>query len=125
VISGQIRCSPARHPALPPKQSSDYQVEVGGEIRLAGRSRARCRAQHKQATSRQRPQIPSDQVAQAAPDPVSNHGGADPAANDEANPGGIRLLGAHEQLTGYQWPSRLAAAVLRRLEVGLAAHPRC
>jgi hypothetical protein len=64
-------------------------------------------------------------VAQAAPDPVSNHGGAHPAAYDEANPGGIRLLGPHQQLAGHQRPSRLAAAVLRRLEVGLAAHPRC
>jgi len=58
---------------LPPKQSSDYQVEVGGEIRLAGRSRARRGADYKQATSRQQPQVPAREVPQPPPDRIPNH----------------------------------------------------
>jgi hypothetical protein len=55
---------------LPPKQSSEYQVEVGGKISLAGRRRARRGADYKQATSRQQPQIPAGEVTQPPSDRI-------------------------------------------------------
>jgi hypothetical protein len=55
---------------LPPKQRSDYQVEVGGKIRLAGHRRARRGAHYKQATSRQQPQVPTDNVPQPPSDRI-------------------------------------------------------
>jgi len=58
---------------LPPKQCSDYQVEVGGKIRLAGFSSARRSADYKQATSRQQPQVPAGEVPQPPSDCISDH----------------------------------------------------
>jgi len=70
---------------LPPKQSSDYQVEVGGKIRLARSSCARCSAQYKQATSRQRPQVPAGKMPEPSADPITDHSAADFASDDEAD----------------------------------------
>jgi len=42
-------------PTLPPKQSADYQVEFGGEIRLACGSGPGIGTHHQQATFRKRP----------------------------------------------------------------------
>jgi hypothetical protein len=74
---------------LPPKQSSDYQVEVGGEIRLAGRGRARRGADYKQATSRQHPQVPSGEVPQPPSHSISDHRRAHSPADDETNARGL------------------------------------
>jgi hypothetical protein len=72
AVAGQKPGSLARHPTLPPKQRSDYQVEVGGKIRLASLRGARARAQYKQATSRQRAEVPSGQVPKATFDLISH-----------------------------------------------------
>jgi hypothetical protein len=70
---------------LPPKQCSDYQVDVGGEIRLASRGRARRSAHYKQATSRQRAQVPTGEVPQPPPHLVPDHSRADRFAYHEAD----------------------------------------
>jgi hypothetical protein len=75
---------------LPPKQSSDYQVEVGGEIRLAGRGRAGRGADYKQATSRQQSQVPSGDVPEPSSDRISDNSRANRLADDKANARGLR-----------------------------------
>jgi hypothetical protein len=49
----------AQRPNLPPQQSSDYQVEIGGQIRLAYASGCRMRAQYEQATPGERGDPPA------------------------------------------------------------------
>jgi hypothetical protein len=114
----------ARHPTLPPKQRPDYQVDVGGKIRLASRSRARASAQYKQATSRQRLQITTGQMPQAPFHPVSHDCSAYLPADDEADQRRVTLIRLHEQVTRDQRPARPAAASCRRSEVGPPPHPR-
>jgi hypothetical protein len=75
---------------LPPKQCFEYQVEVGGNIRLAGRCRARRGADYKQATSRQQPQIPAGEVPQPPPDSIPDHRPAYRLADYEAHTRGLR-----------------------------------
>jgi hypothetical protein len=70
---------------LPPKQRSDYQVEVGGEIRLASHSRAWRSAHYKQATSRQAAQVPTGEVPQPPSYLVTDHCRADRLAYHEAD----------------------------------------
>ena len=54
-------------PTLPPKQSSDYQVEFGGEIRLACGGGPGIGTHHQQATFRKRPEVPAGQMSEPAP----------------------------------------------------------
>jgi hypothetical protein len=82
----------APHPNLPPKQRSDYQVEVGGEIRLAGRGRARCSAHYQQATPRQRTQVPAGEVTEPPLDRIPHHCRTHRPADDEADPGRILAI---------------------------------
>jgi len=108
---------------LPPQQCTNYQAQLSGQISLACSRRRGVSAQHKQATSRQRLQIPRDQVAQPPPDPVPNHGRPDGAAHDEADP---RRLGgdiSHEQVTDQQWAARPAALIDGSAELRPAPHP--
>jgi hypothetical protein len=70
---------------LPPKQRSDYQVEVGGEIRLASHGSARRSAHYKQATSGQRTQVPTGEMPQPPPHLITNHSRADRLAYHETN----------------------------------------
>ena len=117
---------PAKRPTLPPQQYAEYQVELGGEIRLACGRRPGIGAHHKQATSRKRPQIPAGQVTQPATDPVAHHRGAHGAAYHEPHPGRIIPAGAHQQVARQQWPARAAATPHRLGELRLTPHPgRC
>jgi hypothetical protein len=79
---------------LPPKQCSDYQVEFGGEIRLACGRGPGIRAYHQQATVRKRAQVPPGQMAQLTADPVAYDSTAHGAAHDEADPGRLMVTGA-------------------------------
>jgi len=110
---------------LPPKQSSDYQVEVGGKIRLARSSCARCSAQYKQATSRQRPQVPAGKMPEPSADPIADYGAADSAPHDETDK---RILagtgGLDEQMPRDERPTCPAPASRRRGEVSPPPHPR-
>jgi hypothetical protein len=117
---------PAKRPTLPPQQYAEYQVELGGEIRLACGRRPGIGAHHKQATSRKRPQIPAGQVTQPATDPVAHHRGAHGAAYHEPHPGRIIPAGAHQQVARQQRTTRAAATPDRLGELRLTPHPgRC
>jgi hypothetical protein len=83
---------------LPPKQCSDYQVEVGGEIRLAGRGRARRSAHYKKATSRQRTQVPTGEVPQPPSDFVTDHSRTDRLAYHEADVRWLLTIPLDEQV---------------------------
>jgi hypothetical protein len=111
-------------PTLPPKQSSDYQVEFGGEIRLACGSGPGIGTYHQQATFRKRPEIPAGQMSQLPPDPVAHDSAAHSAANHEADPGRLIVARPVEQMRREQLPSRAAAATDRRGEVRAPPHPR-
>jgi hypothetical protein len=122
-LPGQLRRSPARHPTLPPQQSSDYQADVSGEICLVRSGRTRCSTQHKQATSRQRLQIPAHQVPKSPTNPVSHHRRTDCLAHHKTNPGRPRIIPAHKQMPGNQRSSRPAASTGSGREVRASAHP--
>ena len=111
-------------PTLPPKQSSDYQVEVGGEIRLAGRCRARARAHYQQATSGQHCQIPAGQVPQPPPDLIPHYSRAYGPAHNKTDQRPVPGFRRYQQVPGYQRPAGPAAAPGRRLEVRPPPHPR-
>jgi hypothetical protein len=49
-----MRSSRVQRPNLPPEQSFDHQVQIGGEIGLACARGRRVRAHHEQATLRKR-----------------------------------------------------------------------
>jgi hypothetical protein len=108
---------------LPPKQRSDYQVEVGGEIRLASHGRARRSAHYKQATSGQRAQVPTGEVPQPPPHFVSHHSRADRLAYHEADTRRLAAVALDQQVPRDQRPSGPAAALNGRGEVGTPPHP--
>jgi len=109
-------------PALPPQQCAEYQVEIGGEVRLACGGRPGIGTYHKQATSRKRPQVPAGEVAEPPPDPVPHHGRADRSADHESHPGGLILAGANQQMAGQQRPPGPVTATGRR-ELRVPPHP--
>jgi hypothetical protein len=112
-------------PTLPPKQCSDYQVEFGGEIRLACGSGPGIGTYHQQATFRKRPEIPTGQMSKLTAHTVAYHGASHRAAHDEADPGRLIEARPAEQVRGDQLPSRTAAAAHRPSELGPPPHPRC
>src|ERR1700683_4014042 len=73
-------------PTLPPKQISDYQVEFGGEIRLACGGGPGVGTPHQQAAFRQRPEIPTGQMTKPALHPVPSHGASHGLADHKAHP---------------------------------------
>jgi hypothetical protein len=84
---------------LPPKQCSDYQVEVGGKIRLACRGGARRSAHYKQATSRQRPEIPAGEMAQPSAYSIPYHGRTHLLADNETDSRGFVRIIPDQQMT--------------------------
>jgi hypothetical protein len=97
-------------PTLPPKQISDYQVEFGGQFRLACGSGPGIGAHHQQATFRKRPEIPTGQMTQPASDFVAHDRTSHGLTHHEADPGGLAPVGLAEQVAGDQRPSRATAA---------------
>src|SRR5215831_17162184 len=111
---------------LPPKQCSDYQVEFGGEIRLACGGGPGIGTHHQQATFRKRPEIPAGQMTQPAPYLVAHHSAAHRPAHHEAYPRGLVVARLAEQVTGDQFPSGAAAAAYGPRELRALPHPcRC
>jgi len=108
---------------LPPKQRIDYQVEFGGEIRLACGRGLGISTQHKQATSRQAPQIPTGQMPKLPPDPIARHGRANSAAYNEADLGRLAAAAAAQKVTGEQRPTSAAATADSLGELGPPPHP--
>jgi hypothetical protein len=112
-------------PTLPPKQCSDYQVEFGGEIRLACGSGPGIGTYHQQATFRKRPEIPAGQMSKLTAHTVAHHSASHSAAHDEADPGRLIVARPAEQVRGDQLPTCAAPAARRRRELGPPPHPRC
>jgi hypothetical protein len=56
--AGRLTWSSAQRPNLPPQQRGYHQVKFGGEIHLARGRGLWIGSDHKQATSRQRVQVP-------------------------------------------------------------------
>jgi len=124
--SPAVLSSPTQCPTLPPQQCAEYQVELGGEIRLACGRRLRVGAYHKQATSRKRPQVPAGKVTKPAADPITHYRRAHAAAYHKAHPGRIIPPRARQQVTGKQRPARAPAAADGRGELRAPPHPgRC
>jgi hypothetical protein len=96
-------------PTLPPKQISDYQVEFGGEIRLACGSGPGISAHHQQATFRKRPEIPAGYMTQPASHLIAHDSTSHGLTHHEADPGGLVAAWLAEQVAGDQLPSRAAA----------------
>ena len=96
----------AQRPNLPPQQSSDNQVKIGGQIRLACASGCRMGAQHEQATPGKRGEPPAHQFPEPSLYPVANHRRANRTANNKA------YLRHRQYLSGYRQrrQGRLAAA---------------
>jgi hypothetical protein len=74
-------------PTLPPKQSLEHQVELGGQIRLACGSGPGTGAHHQQATFRKRLQIPAGQMTEPAPHFITNHSATYGTVHHESDPG--------------------------------------
>ena len=104
-----VPCWSPQRLTLPPKQRFDYQVEVGGEIRLACGRTPRIGAYHQQATFRKRPQVPAGQMAQLAAHPVAGDCVAHGATHHEADPGRIIVIGADKQVSRQRRPASPAA----------------
>jgi len=73
-----------QRPNLPPQQSSESQVKIGGKIRLACASGRRMRTQYEQATSGKRGDSPAHQLPEPSLHPVANYRRADRTANNQA-----------------------------------------
>ena len=111
---------------LPPKQCCYYQVEFGGEIRLACGSGRGIGTHHQQATFRKRPEIPAGQMTQPAADLVAHHSAPHGPAHHEAHPRRLIMARLPEQVAGDQFPPGAAAAAHRPRELRALPHPcRC
>jgi hypothetical protein len=97
-------------PTLPPEQSVDYQVEFGGEIRLACGSGPGIGTHHQQATFRKRPEVPAGQMTEPAPDLVPHDRASHGLTYHESDARGLVVPGLAEQVTRDQRPPCAAAA---------------
>jgi len=101
----------------------DYQVEFGGEIRLACGSGPGIGAYHQQATFRKRPEIPAGQMAQPPAHLVAHHRASDSPAHHKAYPRRIIAARLPEQVAGDQGPPGATAAPDRPSELRALPHP--
>ena len=109
---GRYGC--ARHGrCVPPcrrSKAADYQVEFGGEIRLACGGGPGIGTHHQQATFRKRAEIPAGQMTEPAPDSVTHDRPAHGLTHHEADPRGLVVAGPAEQVARDQRPPCAAAA---------------
>jgi hypothetical protein len=128
--SSPTRSFLAQRPNLPPEQSFDYQVEIGGHIRLACARGRRVGAQYEQATPRERGEAPAHQFPEPSLHPVTNHRRADRTADYKAYL--YRVTGAYrsvrgsrqQQVPGDDRSARPAARPHGEPEVLRTSHPR-
>jgi hypothetical protein len=111
-------------PNLPPQQPADHQAQIRGEIRLAGvRGRGVC-AHHKKATARKQLKVPAHKLTKPSLDAVPGHGRANRPADYEAYSGRLTgCLGAGQQVTYDQRPTRARPGAHGQRELRAAAHP--
>ena len=111
-------------PNLPPHERAHHQVQFGGEICLACGRSLWMSPYHKQATSRQRWQVPTHYRAQAPPHLVPDHRVPDRLAYYETNQRRpVSVIRADQQVTGQQPAAGPAAATHGNGEVGPPPHP--
>src|ERR1700728_3920945 len=110
-------------PTLPPKQSVDYQVEFGGEIRLACGGGPGIGTHHQQATFRKRAEIPAGQMTEPAPASFPPDSPAHGLTPHEADPRRLVVAGPAEQVTRDQRPPCAAAAAQGPRELRAPPHP--
>jgi hypothetical protein len=79
-----MRSFQAQRPNLPPQQSSEHQVKIGGQLCLACASGCRLRTQHEQTTLREPGDPPAHEFPESSLYPVANHRRANRAANNKA-----------------------------------------
>ena len=126
----------ALRPNLPPQQSSDNQVKISGQIRLACASGSRVGTQHEQATPGKRGETPSHQFPEPSLHPVANHRRANRTANNKAylrritgeylsgGAGNAVRADWEQQMTGEHGAARAAAGPQHAPEIFGASHPR-
>ena len=126
----------AQRPNLPPQQSSDNQVKISGQIRLACASGCRVGAQHEQATPGKRGKTPAHQFPEPSLHPVANHRRANRTANNKAylrritgeylsgGAGSAVRADWEQQMTGEHGAARTAAGPQHAPEIFGASHPR-
>jgi len=70
-------------PNLPPQQLMDHQIQISGEIWLAGTRGQRIRAHHKKATARKQLEVATHQLPKPPLYAVSGNCGPDCATDDK------------------------------------------
>ena len=113
-------------PNLAPQQPADHQVQIRGEIWLAGVRGCSVCAHHKKATARKRVKVPAHKLAKAPLDPVPGHRGTNRPADHEAYPGRLPVMnpvGPHQQVTDHERPARTSPGAHGQRELRAAAHP--
>ena len=119
-----------QRPNLPPEQSFDNQVKIGGEIRLACARGRWMGAQYEQATPRERGETPAHQFPEPSLHPITNHRRANRTADNKAYlcrvTGAYRSVraGGQQQVTRDHGSARSAARSQRQPELRWASHPR-
>jgi hypothetical protein len=117
----------AQRPNLPPQESSENQVKIGGQIRLACARGGRMRPQHEQATPRKRGDPPAHQFPEPSLYPVANHRRANRTANNKAY---LRpciswyCTGGQQQSAGNDGAAGSATRAQRAPELIRLSHPR-
>jgi len=117
----------AQRPNLPPQQSSENQVEIGGQFRLAYASGRRMGTHHEQATLGKRGDAPAHKFPKPSLHTVANHRRADRTAYHEAylRPGvGSHRTSRNQQVRRDRRGTSPASRAHRALELLRAPHPR-
>jgi hypothetical protein len=118
----------AQRPNLPPHQSSEHQVEIGDEIRLACTSGSRMGTHHEQATSGQRGKAPAHKFPEPSLYPVANHRRANRTADNKAylrtDVLGYGTFGRQQQMPGEGSAAGPSARAHHAPELLRAPHPR-
>jgi hypothetical protein len=70
--------------SLPPQQSVEYQVKIGGQIRLADARSGRVGTHYEHATAREIGETRPHHFPKPSPYPIANHRGANRTADDKA-----------------------------------------
>ena len=117
----------AQRPNLPPQESSENQVKIGGQIHLACARSGRMRPQYEQATPRKPGDPPAHQFPEPSLYPVANHRRANRTANNKAylrpRIGWYPTVG-QQQSPGNHGAARPATRAQRTPELFRASHPR-
>jgi hypothetical protein len=117
----------AQRPNLPPQESSENQVKIGGQICLACARGGRMRPQYEQATPRKPGDPPAHQFPEPSLYPVANHRRANRTANNKAY---LRpriswyRTGGQQQSPGNHSAASPATRAQRTPELLRASHPR-